>query len=238
MANRPRSGTDTDAVTETRSRVLRAALEVILEVGYYRASSNEIARRAGVSWGVIQHHFGTREKLMLAVFAHGQRELGAIVERGVIDAPTLEGRLEQLLDILAEYYGAPEFLVHLQVQLDLAHSADTSDEVRALVHRLSERTIDDVVRLTRDALGPAYSPDTTSTIFLTLRGYAMSELLAKVTTHDDLPTGADDERRRRRILAAALAPYFEAAARRSVRSESRPRSTVLVKSGATSRPTR
>ncbi len=237
MANRPRSGTDTEAVTETRSRVVRAALEAILELGYYRASSNEIARRAGVSWGVIQHHFGTREKLMLAVFAHGQRELGAIVERGVIDAPTLEGRLEQLLDILAEYYGSSEFFAHLQVQLDLAHG-ETSDDVRSVVDQLSERTIDDVVRLTRDALGPAYSPDTTSTIFLTLRGYAMSELLAKVTTHDDLPTGPTDERERRRLLAAALAPYFEAAARRSARSESRPRSTVLVKSGVTSRPTR
>lgn len=230
MANRPRSGTDTEAVTATRERVVRAALEVILEVGYYRASSNEIARRAGVSWGVIQHHFGTREKLMLAVFAHGQRELGGIVERGVIDAPTLEGRLEQLLDILAAYYGAPEFLAHLQVQLDLAHGADTSDEVRALVHRLSERTIDDVVRLTRDALGPAYSPDTTSTIFLTLRGFAMSELLAKVTTHDDLPTAPSDERTRRRILAAALAPYFESAAGPSTGWESRSRRPVPERS--------
>ena len=51
----------------TRERVIAAAVDSILERGFYRASSNEIARRAGVTWGVIQHHFGTREALMLAV---------------------------------------------------------------------------------------------------------------------------------------------------------------------------
>jgi hypothetical protein len=40
------------------------------------------------------------------------------------------------------------------------------------------------------------------------------------------------------VERGALAPTFEAAAQRAVRSDSRPRSTVLVKSGATSRPTR
>ena len=52
---------------QTWRRVLDAAEECILELGYYQASSNEIARRAGVTWGVIQHQFGTREGLLLAV---------------------------------------------------------------------------------------------------------------------------------------------------------------------------
>jgi len=44
----------------TRRKVLDAVVESVLDVGYYKASSNEIARRAGVTWGAIQHLFGSR----------------------------------------------------------------------------------------------------------------------------------------------------------------------------------
>ena len=48
----------------SRQRVIDAAIACILDQGFYRASSNAIAERAGVTWGVIQYHFGTREALM------------------------------------------------------------------------------------------------------------------------------------------------------------------------------
>ena len=47
----------------TQERVVDAAVACILDEGFYRASSNKIAKRAGVTWGVIQYHFGTREAL-------------------------------------------------------------------------------------------------------------------------------------------------------------------------------
>ena len=55
--------------------LIDATIDCILEEGLYRASSNRIAKRAGVTWGVIQHHFGTREALLLATFQEGMREL-------------------------------------------------------------------------------------------------------------------------------------------------------------------
>ena len=86
---------------------------------------------------------------MLAVLEHGQRRLASIVEAGIIGAPTLEARLEQLLDILAEYDGAPEYLAYLQVTLDLGLAPDTTDDVRSIAKEMSTETIDAVVRLTR-----------------------------------------------------------------------------------------
>jgi AcrR family transcriptional regulator len=50
-----------------RRKVLDGAIAAICELGYYRASSNAIAQKASVTWGSIQHHFGSREGLMLAV---------------------------------------------------------------------------------------------------------------------------------------------------------------------------
>src|SRR3954453_23493461 len=63
----------------TRRRVLDAVVESVLDVGYYKASSNEIARRAGVTWGAIQHLFGSREALMLDVLDDGWARLHVAV---------------------------------------------------------------------------------------------------------------------------------------------------------------
>jgi AcrR family transcriptional regulator len=81
---------------ETRRRVLDAVVQTIVDVGYDKASSNEIARRAGVTWGAIHHLFGSREQLMLEVF----HDLGAQFQRRFADAEvrgdTLEERLSSL----------------------------------------------------------------------------------------------------------------------------------------------
>jgi AcrR family transcriptional regulator len=43
------------------ARVLDAAVAGILDQGYSRTCSNEIARRAGVAWGTLRHQFGGGE---------------------------------------------------------------------------------------------------------------------------------------------------------------------------------
>src|SRR5262245_49659899 len=95
----------------SRQRVLDAAVQWILEQGLYRASSNAIAEQAGLSWGVIQYYFGTREALMLAVLEEGARRLDEAVRDAEITGETLTERVERYLEILAQYYGSPEYLV-------------------------------------------------------------------------------------------------------------------------------
>ncbi len=76
-----RERTAANGENDTRARVIKAATECIIELGFYRGSStNEIARRAGVTWGVIQWYFGNREGLMLAVLEEGASHMVATVE--------------------------------------------------------------------------------------------------------------------------------------------------------------
>ena len=49
------------------ARIRNAALELFSEKGPARSSIREIARRAAVSPGLVQHHFGTKENLARAV---------------------------------------------------------------------------------------------------------------------------------------------------------------------------
>ena len=137
---------------------IEAALECIIELGFYRGSStNEIARRAGVTWGVIQHYFGTREGLMLAVLQSGTEHLERIVAEAHIDGESAKDRLAQLVDVLVTHYARPEYLASLQVLLNLEHDPRTSEEVRETMRGASERSQENINRLLHEALGPKSS---------------------------------------------------------------------------------
>src|ERR1700730_12171832 len=110
----------------TRDRVIEATVACILERGYYRASTNEIARRAGVTWGVIQHYFGTREGLRLAVLQDGIRHFVEVVEDTHVEGNTPAERFQNLIDVLLTHYGRPEYLAYMQILLNMDREPRTS----------------------------------------------------------------------------------------------------------------
>lgn len=54
------------SVTETRERIVSAALKLFAEKGYDGATTAEIARQAGVAEGTIYRHFADKKELFLA----------------------------------------------------------------------------------------------------------------------------------------------------------------------------
>lgn len=163
----------------TRQKVLDAAIESILESGYYHTSSNEIARRAGVTWGTLQHQFGSREALLLEVLNDRWARLQAAVATADIAGETIEERLRSVLAILEDHYGKPSHLAQMQILLDLIQNPKTSDETRqaALTHGRS------LARawkpLFARALGEAAKePDLIAYAFTTLRGFLVGEIVA------------------------------------------------------------
>ena len=211
----PRKRASGGAETDTRARVIRAAVDCIIELGFYRGSStNEIARRAGVTWGVIQWHFGNREGLMLAVLEEGASHMVETVEDAHIDGSTVEERMSQLIDVFLAHYARPEYLASLQVLLNMDHDPRTSSEVRNTMSEVAERSHAPVRRLLREALGAAASkPDLATAIFVVIRGFAFSQQLLESMAYDTLAPKSDRGQRHRRLLAEMLAPYVEMAAK-------------------------
>ncbi|KUI37975.1 hypothetical protein AU197_09600 [Mycobacterium sp. IS-1590] len=71
---RPSHGSQPRA-ERTRASILEEAVAHILEAGLAGANVKAIAQRAGVTWGVVQYHFGDREGLLAAVVDKGFDEL-------------------------------------------------------------------------------------------------------------------------------------------------------------------
>jgi len=165
----------------TRAKVIDAAVACILDEGFYRASSNKIAKRAGVTWGVIQYHFGTREALMVAVHERGLEELDRCLTDAVITGDTLDQRVESFVDTLWAYYRRPEFLAYMQVLLNLSHDPTTADSTQAALKSVSARVNERVPALARAVVGPDWSDADVARIgrffYNVVRGLALDQEL-------------------------------------------------------------
>jgi AcrR family transcriptional regulator len=60
---------------KTRGRILAAAKEALLEIGFSRLSTRKIAEAAGVPLSQIHYHFGSKQNLVLEVLEEENRKL-------------------------------------------------------------------------------------------------------------------------------------------------------------------
>src|SRR5262249_37440709 len=166
------------ATAETRARLSDATIECILEEGFYRASSNRIAKRAGVTWGVIQHHFGTREGLLLAAFQAGMQELITTLQTAEITGDTFEERVESLADVIWSFSRQPRFVAYEELTLNLLRDP-TIDATTVRLVRRQQRLIGDLLsRLAGEVVGDDLA-DTIPplALFQILRGVAIGRAL-------------------------------------------------------------
>jgi AcrR family transcriptional regulator len=197
--------------------VLDAAIESILENGYYHTSSNEIARRAGVTWGAIQHQFGTREGLLLEILNDRWDRLQERMATGHVEGETLEARLRCVLDVLASHYEQPEHLVQLQILLDLTQNPNTSSETRRAVEQHGERLLEAWHPLFARALGDAADEaDLVRYAFGTLRGYLQGRLIAS-----SIADCSEDRVERELLIRGVASAIASEAARRGVSIDGR-----------------
>jgi len=112
----PLRRTQAERTAETRRRILDAVVASIAEVGFQRTTATEIARRAGVTWGAVQHHFGAKGGILEAVledtFERFEARLGDIPA----DAP-LERRVTLFVERAWEHFASPHFRSTFEILL-------------------------------------------------------------------------------------------------------------------------
>lgn len=93
--------------TARRAQILRCAIEAIAESGYGRASLAEIARRAGVSKGVVSYYFTSKDELLaqvvLDVYGRAGAAIAARTDAETDPAAVLSGYVEANLAFLGEH---------------------------------------------------------------------------------------------------------------------------------------
>jgi TetR/AcrR family fatty acid metabolism transcriptional regulator len=57
-----------------RDVILRAAIDVFAERGYFNAQVADVARAAGVAAGTVYLYFRSKDDLLISIFERGMRE--------------------------------------------------------------------------------------------------------------------------------------------------------------------
>lgn len=118
--------TQSERRTATRTRILDAAIESLLERGYAATTVAEVQQRAGVARGTLLHHFPTRADIMVAAVRHVADARVAHFEREVALIGDGTDRLAALVDIVWRDVSSPIFFAGLELWM----AARTEPELR------------------------------------------------------------------------------------------------------------
>ena len=83
---------------KTRDQIMNAVVELIIRDGFASVTTVHIATQAGISRGAMQHHFSSKNELLLAVVDNlSERILGPLPPQAVKGAP-IENQVEIIVD--------------------------------------------------------------------------------------------------------------------------------------------
>jgi len=130
-----RRRTQAERSEETRTRILKAAAQLIRTRGYARFRTADVAEAAGLSRGAQLHHFPTKDALVVATLAYVFEQAQALSRRraSAVDRP--RDLIEAVIDDAREFF----FSEHFKVAIDIVLSTSTDQSVRKQILEISRK---------------------------------------------------------------------------------------------------
>lgn len=83
---------------ERRRSLITATVDAIHESGYSDITMAQIAKRAGVSGGLVHHYFGSKDQLLAATMRHLLTELGREIRQNLSRAETPRRKISAIIE--------------------------------------------------------------------------------------------------------------------------------------------
>jgi AcrR family transcriptional regulator len=124
--------TQEERSAETRARVIQGATECVAELGFAGATMSAISKRAGVTWGAIQHQFGDKDTILDAVLEASLAALEAdLAETAASTDATVEARVKAFVDRAASQLRGPGYRAFVEIQLGRGRRRETANQGEA-----------------------------------------------------------------------------------------------------------
>jgi AcrR family transcriptional regulator len=172
----------------TREKLLDAAIECLVELGYARMTTTDVADRAGVSRGAQLHHFPSKVDLVTSAIRHLADRRIAELRREVAALPADERGIPQITELTWSYSSGPLFMA----AMELIVASRTDRELHAALWPIEKQLAQASAQLLRELYaGYVDHPYFELMMHLTvhvMRGMALQKILK------------DDDRHRRKAL--------------------------------------
>ena len=143
----PKASTAAEARDQDRRKtILRAAVEVFARKGYHGCRIADVAREAGVAYGLVYHYFKNKEELLQLVFETGWGGFMSRIRDAAEASAPLEQKIRRIAQVAFEAYRIDPRGVRVLV-LEFARSPSTGEanrrtafaEVLGVITRMFER---------------------------------------------------------------------------------------------------
>jgi AcrR family transcriptional regulator len=102
----------------TRAKIIGAVVDVIAERGFQGLTAHHVAARSGVTWGAVQHHFGGKEDLLLAVLEDSFARFAERLEHVSSDGTSLPARASLFVDLAWEHFRSRHYRSTFEILLN------------------------------------------------------------------------------------------------------------------------
>ena len=124
----------------TRERVLDATVEALIEQGHRGVTTTDVAHRAGVSVGALQHHFPTKAELLSAAVGHVFARRQAEFAKAMADLPQGDDRMDAAVDVLWSMFSGPTFVAWLELWVAGRTDPDLADALIPVQEEFTRRS--------------------------------------------------------------------------------------------------
>jgi AcrR family transcriptional regulator len=173
--------TQAERTAATRSALLDATFDAIVELGYRGATTTEVVHRAGVSPGALLHHFPTKADLLSAavgdVFQRRQEEY----RKAVAGLGPAQDKLDASIDLLWSMYSGPTFTAWLELWV----AARTDPDLAVAVIAIDRQFMADSKQQFADMFAgdPVVPPIGLHLVFALMDGLALARLFDGYEPH-------------------------------------------------------
>lgn len=165
-----------DRTAATRTSVLDATVELLIERGYAGTSTRLAAERAGVSLGALQHHFRTKAELSVEAMRYVTQRLAEEFVAAAPESDDVIDRFGSILDRLLVVFRGPTFAAAVEIQL----ASRTDDELQQPVRDLHD-DVEEIIFESATSLMPEFAalpdfPAVLQTSVSAVRGLAIATM--------------------------------------------------------------
>jgi AcrR family transcriptional regulator len=160
---------------DTRVKIINETVRCIVEEGFAAATAKHVAERAGVTWGVIQYHFGDRNSLLMAVVDDGVARLVDSLSSADVSQLPLRERIEVVVDIAWSCYSSPTSMAAFEI-LRATRGGRSDSSQRHLFEMNSA-----IAQLGRLITEDPSNAGVAEVIWATLRGVVLAQMITGIS---------------------------------------------------------
>ena len=112
---RPQRKTQAERHAETHRKILDATIACIDELGFHNTTIQNVAVRAGITVGGVQHHFNSKSQLLEGVLQDSFQTMAFDLNKVLIQGKSLQERVELFVDECWEHCNSPAFQASMQI---------------------------------------------------------------------------------------------------------------------------